>query len=139
MLNANLPWGLVLTGAAFAIVAELLGIPSLAFAVGIYLPLSTMTPVFLGGCVRALVDGMRRRRQQGEEKTDKGVLYASGLIAGEGVMGIGIAVAALVMGRRPPGLGFGFEGVIGDLVSVLALAAVGWLLFRNARRRDVEV
>jgi putative OPT family oligopeptide transporter len=138
VLNANLPWGLVLTGASFALVAELLGIPSLAFAVGIYLPLSTMTPVFLGGCVRALVDRGRRRERkdsQGDDDTDKGVLYASGLIAGEGVMGIGIAVAAMAMGRRPPGIGFTLEGMPGEVVSLLALAGVGWILFRTARRR----
>jgi uncharacterized oligopeptide transporter (OPT) family protein len=139
VLNANLPWGLVLTGASFALVAELLGIPSLAFAVGIYLPLSTMTPVFLGGCVRALVDWAGRRDRQnvaeGGDKTDKGILYASGLIAGEGVMGIGIAVAAMSMGRRPPGIGFSLEGITGEVVSLLALAAVGWILFRTARRR----
>ncbi|MCZ6650206.1 MAG: oligopeptide transporter, OPT family [Acidobacteria bacterium] len=139
VLNANLPWGLVLTGASFALVAELLGIPSLAFAVGIYLPLSTMTPVFLGGCVRALVDWAGRRDRQnvaeGGDSTDKGILYASGLIAGEGVMGIGIAVAAMSMGRRPPGIGFSLEGMTGEVVSLLALAAVGWILFRTARRR----
>jgi putative OPT family oligopeptide transporter len=139
VLNANLPWGLVLTGASFALVAELLGIPSLAFAVGIYLPLSTMTPVFLGGCVRALVDwaGQRDRQNvaEGGDNTDKGILYASGLIAGEGVMGIGIAVAAMSMGRRPPGIGFSLEGMTGEVVSLLALAAVGWILFRTARRR----
>jgi len=93
VLNANLPWGLVLTGSSFAIVAELLGVPSLAFAVGIYLPLSTMTPVFAGGCLRALVEKRARRRGGSEADTNKhterGVLLASGLIAGEGVMGIG--------------------------------------------------
>lgn len=138
VLNANLPWGLVLIGAAFALVAELLGIPSLAFAVGIYLPLSTMTPVFLGGCVRGLVDLARardRRKEEGDDATDKGILYASGLIAGEGVMGIGIAVAAMAMGRRPPGIGFTLEGMTGEVVSLLALAGVGWILFRTARRR----
>ena len=138
VLNANLPWGLVLTGGSFALVAELLGIPSLAFAVGMYLPLSTMTPVFLGGCVRALAD-RGRARARGKEKrgddTDRGILYASGLIAGEGVMGIGIAVAALAMGRRPPGIGFTLEGVVGEVVSLLALAGVGWILFRTACRR----
>ena len=140
VLNANLPWGLVLTGASFAIVAELLGIPSLAFAVGIYLPLSTMTPVFLGGCVRALAEKMRapgeRSDEPGSDDTDKGVLYASGLIAGEGVMGIGIAVAALAMGSRPPGIGFSLEGVTGEVVSLLALLGVGWVLYRTARQRS---
>ena len=79
----------------------------------------------------------RRERMevQGDDDTDKGVLYASGLIAGEGVMGIGIAVAAMSMGRRPPGIGFTLEGMLGEVVSLLALAGVGWILFRTARRQ----
>jgi putative OPT family oligopeptide transporter len=138
VLNANLPWGLVLTGAAFAIVAELLGIPSLAFAVGIYLPLSTMTPVFAGGCVRALVERLKTRAAGGQDRggsdTDSGMLLASGLIAGEGVMGIGLAVTALILQRKPEGLSFGLHGAVGDVVSLAAFVALGWFLFRTARR-----
>ncbi|UCF36244.1 MAG: oligopeptide transporter, OPT family [Acidobacteriota bacterium] len=134
VLNANLPWGLVLTGAAFSLVAELLGIPSLAFAVGIYLPLSTMTPVFAGGCLKALVEWSKSRRNR-EERTDRGVLFASGLIAGEGVMGIGVAVAALITGQRPEGIGIAFEGVLGSAVSLVGFALLGWILFRTARKQ----
>jgi putative OPT family oligopeptide transporter len=136
VLNANLPWALVLTGASFSIVAELLGIPSLAFAVGIYLPLSTMTPVFLGGCVRTLVKRARKQvtRDTPEGNTDSGVLFASGLIAGEGMLGIGIAAATLISGHRPPGLGFGFSGFSGSMISLLALGALGWMLFKTASR-----
>jgi putative OPT family oligopeptide transporter len=139
VLNANLPWGLVLTGASFAIVAELLGVPSLAFAVGIYLPLSTMTPVFVGGCLRALVDKTLARRNAesgGEAGTEQGVLLASGLIAGEGVMGIGTAVIALAMGERPPGIGWAFTGGTGTAVSLLAFAGLGWLLYRIGSRES---
>ena len=140
VLNANLPWGLVLTGSSFAIVAELLGVPSLAFAVGIYLPLSTMTPVFAGGCLRALVEKRAKRRGASETEmnkdTEQGVLLASGLIAGEGLMGIGTAVAALIMGRRPEGFSFGLTGVTGSVVSLAAFAVLGWILFRTASSRD---
>jgi putative OPT family oligopeptide transporter len=145
VLNANLPWGLVLTGSSFAIVAELLGVPSLAFAVGIYLPLSTMTPVFAGGCLRALVEKRAKRRGASESETNKdterGVLLASGLIAGEGVMGIGTAVAALIMGRRAEGFSFGLTGVTGSVVSLAAFAVLGWILFKTAssRKRDETV
>jgi len=139
VLNANLPWGLVLTGASFAIVAELLGVPSLAFAVGIYLPLSTMTPVFVGGCLRALVEKRAMRAGASEDDTNKateqGVLLASGLIAGEGVMGIGTAVTALIMGRRPEGFSFGLTGITGSVVSLVAFALLGWILFRTASSR----
>jgi putative OPT family oligopeptide transporter len=138
VLNANLPWGLVLTGAAFSIVAELLGVPSLAFAVGIYLPLSTMTPVFVGGCVRAFVDSVKKKREYQKNKTEQGVLYASGLIAGEGLTGVGIAVTALIMGQKPPGFGLEFTGTTGVIVSLFAFSMVGWLLFRTATRKSED-
>ena len=139
VLQANLPWGLVLTGAAFAIVAELLGIPALAFAVGIYLPLSTMTPVFAGGCLRALVEKQSGVKSEPGKKAamsaEQGVLFGSGLIAGEGVMGIGVAIAALILGQRPPGVAWAFTGLTGSIVSLAAFAALGWLLYRSAARR----
>ena len=137
VLNANLPWGLVLTGASFAIVAEILGIPSLAFAVGIYLPLSTMMPVFVGGCLRALVERRAVRDGGGEEevrsRTERGVLFGSGLIAGEGILGIGTAVVAVILGTRPPGLGLELTGVTGSVVSLTAFALLAWALVRSTR------
>lgn len=140
VLAANLPWGLVLTGAAFALVAELVGIPSLAFAVGIYLPLSTMTPVFIGGCIRALVEKAGAKREAVTTKpakgTERGVLFASGLIAGEGLMGIGIAIAALAYGRRPEGFGLELTGTLGSMVSLASLAALGFWLYRTATAEE---
>ena len=137
VLSANLPWGLVLIGAAFAVVSELLGIPSLAFAVGIYLPLSAMTPVFVGGVMRSLAERLAARDSTAEEqqtRVDQGVLFGSGLIAGEGVMGIGIAVFALILGHKPEGMSFALSGVPGSLVSLLAFASLCWLLVRSTRR-----
>ncbi len=63
------------------------------------------------------------------------MLFASGLIAGEGVMGIGTAIAALILGRRPEGFAFGLSGVTGSVVSMLAFFALAWLLFRTASSR----
>src|SRR5258708_32616831 len=61
VLNQNLPWGLVLMGVLIAIAVELLGVPSLPFAVGVYLPIQTSVPIFLGGVVRWLADKAARR------------------------------------------------------------------------------
>jgi putative OPT family oligopeptide transporter len=137
VLNANLPWGLVLTGASFAIMAELLGVPSLAFAVGIYLPVATMTPVFVGGCVRALVEKTQAaRKESGKEasaQTKGGVLFGSGLIAGEGVMGIGTAVVALILGSKPPGVPWALTGTTGSVVSMLGFAGLCWALWLSTR------
>jgi len=92
ILSRELPWGLVLLGVMITIVLELSGVPSLAFAVGVYLPISTSAPIFVGGAVRWLVDLYLRKKPENlnlsEEKmaaeTDKspGVLLASGYIAG---------------------------------------------------------
>jgi putative OPT family oligopeptide transporter len=137
VLNANLPWGLVLTGASFAIMAELLGIPSLAFAVGIYLPLATMTPVFVGGCVRALVEWQSGTHQDSSKEASPeskaGVLFGSGLIAGEGMMGIGTAIVALILGSKPPGVSWGLTGTTGSVVSIVAFAALCWMLWKSTR------
>ncbi|GAI73193.1 unnamed protein product, partial [marine sediment metagenome] len=82
VLGGTLPWGLVLVGGAFAIVAELLGIPSLPFAVGIYLPLSTMTPVFVGGAVRQFIEKRAGNNEELKSKRkEKGILLCSGFIA----------------------------------------------------------
>lgn len=104
ILNRQLPWTLVILGAMIAGVLEMCGIQSLAFAVGVYLPLSSSSPILIGGMVRGLVDRQLRsrlaRRQLSEAaliaETDKspGVLVASGYIAGGAIAGIGIAFMA---------------------------------------------
>jgi len=88
VLAGSLPWGLVGTGAMLSICAILAGLPGLAFAVGIYLPLGTLTPIFVGGIVRRIVDA---RRVGAAPESDPGVLSASGMIAGEGLAGVAIA------------------------------------------------
>jgi putative OPT family oligopeptide transporter len=104
ILSRQLPWTLVILGGAIAIVLEMCGIASLAFAVGVYLPLSSSSPIFIGGAVRWLVDRRLARRFKGADltpaeliaETDKspGVLVASGYIAGGAIAGIGIAFVA---------------------------------------------
>lgn len=98
ILSRELPWGLVLLGVMITIVLELSGVPSLAFAVGVYLPISTSAPIFVGGVVRWLVDKYLRKKPENmkltEEEmvaeTDKspGVLLASGYIAGATLAGV---------------------------------------------------
>jgi len=93
ILSRQMPWSLVLLGIAIALVLELAGIPSLPFAVGVYLPLSSSTPIFMGGLVRWIVD-KRLRRGPPETEMSPGVLFSSGLIAGGTIAGI---VAALIL------------------------------------------
>jgi len=95
VLQADIPWGLVLIGAALAGVVELLGLPSLPFAVGVYLPVSTFTPIFIGGIVRRLAEARARSDADLAERRERGVLFGSGLVAGDGLLGVGIAFYAL--------------------------------------------
>lgn len=107
ILNQELPWGLVLLGVMIAVVLEMSGIPSLAFAVGVYLPLSSSSPIFIGGLVRWLVDRHLRKRLAHKNLTEEelvaegdkspGVLMASGYIAGGAIAGILIAFMAGVL------------------------------------------
>lgn len=104
ILNRELPWPLVLLGVMIALTLELAGIPSLAFAVGVYLPLSASSPIWVGGMVRWLADRSLRRRWAGkgfdeakvsaESDRSPGVLLASGYIAGGAIAGILIAFMA---------------------------------------------
>jgi len=106
VLGQDLPWGLVLLGAMIAIMLEIVGVPSLAFAVGLYLPIATSAPIFVGGVIRKLVDiylkrKLAARKLSDEEivaETDKshGVLMASGYIAGAAVAGILFAIFAFL-------------------------------------------
>ncbi|HEU4389255.1 MAG TPA: OPT/YSL family transporter, partial [Blastocatellia bacterium] len=107
ILDRRLPWGLVLLGVMIAIVLEMSGIPSLAFAVGVYLPLSSSSPIFVGGFIRWLVDRSIRKKFEGKNLTEEeltaegdkspGVLMASGYIAGAALAGIVIAFMAGVL------------------------------------------
>ena len=102
ILDRRLPWGLVLLGVMIAIVLEMSGIPSLAFAVGVYLPLSSSSPIFIGGMIRLLIDKYHKRKlahkklseEQLQAEGDKspGVLMASGYIAGGALAGIVVAL-----------------------------------------------
>jgi putative OPT family oligopeptide transporter len=127
VLSGSLPWGLVGVGAALSICALIAGLPGLAFAVGIYLPLGSLTPIFVGGIMRRIVDARRKGKAA---DSDPGVLAASGMIAGEGLAGV--ALAALVA--------FGFErrkapligGVAAQVIGVAIVLVVCWLLYRAA-------
>ena len=151
ILDRQLPWALVLFGVTIAVVLEMAGIPSLAFAVGVYLPLASSAPIFVGGLVRALVDHRRRRalrhHQLSEEQLvaesdqSPGVLLASGYIAGGAIAGIFIALSAGVFvavdtfftewsARHNPF----FSGGYADTLSMLPFLALVLLLYSAGRR-----
>src|SRR5437762_1036077 len=101
IMSQRLPWGLVLIGVFISIVLELCGLSALAFAVGVYLPVSTSTPIMVGGLVRWLVDRRQRRKlSDAEAESGPGVLFSSGLIAGASVTGTILAMLQLSQPTR---------------------------------------
>jgi uncharacterized oligopeptide transporter (OPT) family protein len=147
VLSGSLPWGLVGTGAAFSLSAILAGLPGLAFAVGLYLPLGSLMPIFLGGVVRRMVEA---RRKEGPVEGDPGVLAASGMIAGEGLAGVAIAfiIAAKTKwtdagwSRWLDAVHFAekdfawISGAAGTVVGIALVVAVSAMLYRAGRSAE---
>lgn len=97
VMGGNLPWALVFTGVFIAIVVEILGIPVLPVAIGLYLPIHLSTPIMIGGLVRLLLEKRKAASEhERESMIQSGILYSSGLIAGEGIIGILLAVCAVI-------------------------------------------
>lgn len=94
IMNAELPWALILIGVCAAIVVEILKIPVLPFAVGMYLPFSLNAGIMSGGIIRYIVERRKGSEEEKKEAVDRGILYTSGLIAGEGLMGVILALLA---------------------------------------------
>ena len=129
VLSGALPWGLVLSGGGLAIGAMLCGVSGLAFSIGVYLPLASMAPIYVGGCLRAWAE---RRKAASAGESDPGILAASGLVAGEGLAGV--LVAALVaFGVAPRSLPPRLPGAAGVAVTVAVLVGIAILLLRAAR------
>jgi putative OPT family oligopeptide transporter len=128
VLQNALPWILVGIGVVIALACEFFKIPSLPFAVGVYLPLSTFTPVFLGGMLRLFLEKKSRSGEEASERREKGILFGSGLVGGEGLLGIGVAAVAFVMGRRPDGFGSEWAGAAAPFIGlfVFGLLAAGF-------------
>jgi putative OPT family oligopeptide transporter len=150
ILNRQLPWGLVLLGVMIALVLEMSGVPSLAFAVGVYLPLSSSSPIFVGGLVRWLCDRYVRRKHRGQNLTEEeltaegdkspGVLLASGYIAGGAIAGILIAFMAGVTADLTDGITRWstannpfFEGPSSDVLSLAPFALLVACLYLVGR------
>ncbi len=150
ILDQQLPWALVIFGVMIAIILEMAGVPSLPFAVGVYLPLSSSAPIFVGGMVRWLVDRRRNKTAEfanasEEERTaagdrSPGVLLASGYIAGGALAGILIAFTAGVLTDFDKAVTDWstksnpfFEGPNADLLSLLPYALLIGFLYWTAR------
>jgi putative OPT family oligopeptide transporter len=141
LLERKLPWGLIMIGVCLALFIELLGMHSLTFAVGAYLPLSSTLPIFMGGLVRKIADRTYRRKPDDADERE-GTLLSSGLIAGGALVGVLAAFLHFVIPfddentGLPLGLAVGYKYLRfiweTDAVSVLLFGVLGFLLFRGA-------
>ena len=152
ILDRKLPWALVLLGVMISLVLELSGVPSLAFAVGVYLPIASSTPIWIGGLIRWLVDWHQRKKlkhlelseDQLNAEADKssGVLLASGYIAGGAIAGIVIAFLSGVLGPIDIALSDWstahnpfFEGPYSDALSMIPFTLLALLLYFVGREK----
>ena len=95
VMEGNLPWALVFTGVFIAVVVEIVGIPVLPFAIGVYLPVHLNACIMVGGLVRLVLDKLKRDEDEKKAIVNDGILFCSGMIAGEGLVGILLAVLAV--------------------------------------------
>jgi uncharacterized oligopeptide transporter (OPT) family protein len=133
ILTQKLPWGLILIGGFLAIAIEILGIPSLPVAVGVYLPVSTSATMFMGGVVRWLVEQRLPAEERVGARADSGpgVLFSSGLIAGGAITGVGLSVLAIwkVAGNRTAADVIDLSHHVGIVGASAAAAMILYILF----------
>lgn len=147
ILSQNLDWQYVIVGMFLAVVMELCGIKSLSFAIGVYLPLATTLPIFIGGAIRGLVEGKQKKNKKEvsaeEEELSKGSLFATGLVAGGAVAGVVIAFITGTSGGekflQTISMEHGLVGVLSEngyfLLGTLFFALMGFILYRVAMKK----
>lgn len=135
VLDQNLPWGMIFLGVGLALAAAVFRLPVLPFAVGVYLPLSTMAPVFLGGFLRFL---LTRKQDEGnaDRIREQGVLFGSGLVGGEGLMGVGLALwVALSGGTKIEGFPLDLPEPVLEVLAFAAIAAIMGIMMKIAQKK----
>ncbi|AZR72644.1 oligopeptide transporter, OPT family [Anoxybacter fermentans] len=136
VMKGTLPWALVLTGVFTALIVELFGIGSLPFAVGLYLPIHLSTPIIIGGIIRGLLNKFSANDSIFKSKRETGILYASGLIAGDALLGVILAIFAYFNVN----LGFG-NNIFGKLGGIIffALLVISMMMYSWwAKEEDID-
>ena len=143
ILGGDLDWNFVIAGAALALVMELCGVKALSFAIGVYLPISTTLPIFIGGAIRGIAQAVKKKRGdeiRGEDDLERGSLFATGLVAGGALLGVIFAlltrVPAIANGMNKMSAESGVSGVLGEggymNLGVICFAVMGYVLYRLA-------
>lgn len=144
VMGGDLPWGLVFIGVFIAIVVEVIGIPVLPFAIGVYLPVQLNACIMVGGLIRLVLDKLKYRNdEEKEEVVNDGVLFCSGMIAGEGLVGILLALLAVFGIDSALNLSakLGIPQVVSDLggLALFAIIILTVLKFTIWKKRDKKV
>jgi putative OPT family oligopeptide transporter len=139
VMRGELPWALMTLGGGLALVAELFGIPSLAFAIGLYLPITTTASLILGGGVAWWMKRRARSPAEHEPQHERATLFASGLIAGDALMGIGIAGLVVSGLEQRLGLRAASSGPLEYVLTILPFVLLAWGLVRMARSTVTKV
>jgi len=146
--SKNLDWNFVLAGAFLALVVELCGVRALSFAIGVYLPLSTTLPIYIGGMIRGFADKAKKRRglqtKEGEEDLEKGNLFATGLVAGGALMGVIFAFLNIPEKVSELLKKLSMEDILGKsmgempyyLLGIAFFAVMGYVLYRTAIAKE---
>ena len=156
VMEGNLPWALVFIGVFIAIVVEVVGLPVLPVAIGIYLPVQLNACIMVGGLVRLAIEKLKKNEEKKKQSVTDGTLYCSGMIAGEGLVGILFAVLAIIpFGKDASGNAVslldaidisGKLGLSPAVANVLSLVVLGLIVlsvlkfsaFRKSRKQDNE-
>ena len=136
IMNAELPWALIFIGVFIAIVAEILKVPVMPFAVGMYLPFSLSAGIMAGGVVRFIVEKIKGTDEEKKERADRGVLFTSGLIAGEGIMGIVLAVLAVLKVDSVINLSAKFGFTTPQFVSLIVFILLLYFLYTRCMKKE---
>jgi len=136
VLDQSLPWAFVAIGAVLALLSVAARMPPLAFAVGIYLPVGTMVPVFFGGMLRWWLERTATSEVDRNARRERGVLLGSGLVGGTGLFGVALAAVAFWKGSAPEGFGTAWAGALAPLVGVAAIVLLIWWFARSARATE---
>lgn len=126
VMDGNLPWELVFIGVFIAVVVEIIGIPVLPFAIGIYLPVQLNACIMIGGLIRLALDKMKRNDEEKKSIVNDGILFCSGMIAGEGLVGILLALLAVFGLDSALNLSdrLGIPSIVMDIGGIVLLAVI---------------
>ncbi|SKA06195.1 OPT family oligopeptide transporter [Selenihalanaerobacter shriftii] len=132
VMKGDLPWALVFTGAFSSLIIEMFGIGSLPFAVGLYLPIHLSTPIMIGGLIKAALNRKSMSEEERSDKDESGILFASGLVAGDALIGILLAALALKGWHTSIDIGVGWAGSAANILALGSFCILAYLLWKSS-------